>query len=270
MNAIEEHPHDAAEIAALAARLTDAELDQHQLEGAALERACRAAAPLIDHLGQLPQRTRDDVWPDRSCAETETTAFEWLAVHLVGDAEAMELFPRGNRGDYGGEGLWLDTEGQLRTITYEGSWSRWQGEAGFWRTTASVVDPADAAEAWSLDDLLVALETLVERAAKELPARTTAARQRIARLRRALDDGSHDAIEISLVALAEEYGVPLEECLEEHADALVEVYHDCDGWHAAARELPGLRDEDWAPPDDDAAARVRAAAKILPPTEVTS
>ncbi len=181
MNTIEE-PHTTEQAKELAA-LND---EQHQLELATLERACKAAAPLVPHLGTHPQRDERTFWPDSSCSETETTAFKGLAIHLLDDTEAYQKHPRGQRGKYAGSGLWLDSEGQLRLLTYAGIWSRWQGEASSWKATASTVTPADALERWELGELLAALEAVEKRGAELLPGRIDTGVARIAQLRRCL------------------------------------------------------------------------------------
>jgi len=134
----------------------------------ALESFLRVIKPALPGLVGRVYSSERTFWPDSTCPETEHEVFPWRGLRIAGDGPE-DLYPRGNSGNVGGTALFATSDGGLIELTYEGSWSRWQGASQGWKATAEIVEPIDVAS--QLDEI-VAMVSERLRAESERPSHT--------------------------------------------------------------------------------------------------
>lgn len=173
-------------VAASAAELEGA-IDAETTAGAAvLERAIGIARPA---LRAICSRLRSEHYTSGGRNGLHPTEREeWHAggyFCLTDDAGFVpgERSSTGNEGEYTGRDYAVNRDGAIVSVTYGGSWSRWQGSG---TTLTTEIKPRTAAQAvrwYDLGDMLGRLATALQRHADgAAPARAAQARARAAKL----------------------------------------------------------------------------------------
>lgn len=117
---------------------------------------------------------------------TSKTYASWRGVLVAGDDEAEDDDSRQNDGAYEGTGLYLDTEGILREVSWSGHWSRWQGSTRRAEGAERRVTPYSVVQEWQAGTVATIVESLSRALAAQNGTRgkaTKAATERASRFR---------------------------------------------------------------------------------------
>jgi hypothetical protein len=137
---LEQFRHALATVAEIGATVASQEQALAQDEAAVLEQLIANIKPVMRYIDR-PIRAAGSV-AGNQFAHWVYTDMPERGITLAG-AGLEENHDSGdqNRGDYEGNDLVLGRSGTLYYRTFAGSWSRWQGEAESWTTTAN--DPGE-------------------------------------------------------------------------------------------------------------------------------
>jgi len=188
---------DASELDKLA-EVADTVATEHESMGAALQDELAQGVALLDAVvtrikralpalaSRVVQR-ETTTWHGQE-THTEELCFGWRGLLVSGWGSPKRDHPQDNRGCYEGGGVWLASDGRWYLVTYDGTWSRWQGGEGEqWvagadeLTTAQAIERAGSAEV-ILGAIATALQSHVSKRDKAT-ARATRAAERLAALR---------------------------------------------------------------------------------------
>lgn len=174
----------AAEVGAVYDAQQSARAAESEAEAAVLSMALDAARlGLRAVCGRLLLGERT-WWRTSVETESEETFSEWRGAVLLGKDRARDN-PRADSGAVTGWHLVLRDDGHLLRVTYQGTWTKWQGASSGWTSTVEALTPRQAVdEVADLDLILAALVKLLEShgTAKRVEA-TAKAVQRTERLR---------------------------------------------------------------------------------------
>jgi hypothetical protein len=178
------------------AEVADTVATEHESMGAALQDELAQGVALLDAVVTRVKRAlpalasrvvqrETTTWHGQE-THTEERSFGWRGL-LVSGTGAERDHPQDNRGRYEGGGVWLASDGRWYLVTYEGTWSRWQGEGDEWWAGADELTTAQAIErAGSVEVILSAIATALQSHAgkrDKATARAERAAERLAALR---------------------------------------------------------------------------------------
>lgn len=151
------------------------------------------AKPALRAISTRPQTCSD--WREDEYDERRTERASWAGLYLAGEGSRPGPEREGRRGPsghdttdgtYGGTDLFLCADGELRSLSYEGTWSNWQGSYSPWRSTEVWETPETVVgDGWapSVAEIVGALaQALQKEADGKRPERSKAARERAAKL----------------------------------------------------------------------------------------
>lgn len=171
-----------AEIAAQAATVTAdltsareaARKAKHDAIAAILD-ILRPAWELITRRPRIAEGSGND--PLRTYADEGKTLADWRGVRIAGDGPEKDGKRDDTRGSTSGTALYWCDNGTFRTLTYDGHWSRWQGEGSSWTAEVEEHDDLDTAlETWpeiDPEDLAKRIQTKIAKALDEARGRQT-------------------------------------------------------------------------------------------------
>jgi hypothetical protein len=148
-------------------------------EAALLEHIVSLVRPAIGALSSRIVVSSRTTWPDNTGTATKIMRGSVKGVRVLGDGP-KEDHPRANDGAYGGEDLWLLSDGTWSRVRYSGTWSRWQGATITWRGETSSLSPQEVVEKYSVEDIAESLlSSLTKQRDGNLERRTKTMARRI-------------------------------------------------------------------------------------------
>ena len=146
----------ASQVADLATAQQDAADAERRAEVELLDRAIDVVRPALRALASriVVERTVSGIGTDRERSSYRVSEHRGL---LVGGTAEPELdAPRDSRGKYEGSGLYLLADGTWLGVTYEGSWSKYQGEGRHWDGAEVALSTDGVLAHWTDADVVIA------------------------------------------------------------------------------------------------------------------
>lgn len=159
---------------------------QTAAEVALLDRLVEILRPALRAIGTRQIATYRLAYRAQVGQYENTTRTPWRGVWVAGESGAEEDHSDHNDGAYIGRATFLDEDGVWRTLTYQGTWSRWQGSTSAYDTREQTLTTAEVAKR---TDVALIVERLIEAVEKAKGSRAkgmAAARQAAERARAAL------------------------------------------------------------------------------------
>lgn len=160
-------------------------------EASALAAIIAAARPALRSIAQRIVTTEKSWWVGNTHTDSEKTYYEKRGVYLPyspGNKPGPDRRKdrSGTSGSYEGTDLFLLTDGTLLALTYDGSWSDWQGSGSEFTGEAAIISTEDAVRCHDVatpervaDALSRAITSVINGNARE---RTEKMRERAGRL----------------------------------------------------------------------------------------
>lgn len=171
-------------VAAEHRELTTAIDAKHEQAAALLTAVVERIRPALPALASGVWRSYRSWWPTNIYNTDEHDTFKWRGL-LVAGSGPEEDHPQSDQGGYEGGGLWLADDGRWYRVTYDGSWSRWQGADSQWEACADRLTVSQVVLAYDVDEIVTAitaaLDSHVGRRAKATASATETA-ERLAAL----------------------------------------------------------------------------------------
>ena len=161
--------------------------EERTAEAAVLERVIEAIRPGLRALSgrirtAVDRRHHADV--NYHGGTTEEEYDPRCGIRVAGSGPEEDC-PRANAGSYEGCDLYLLSDGSFLELTYEGSWSRWQGSSWGWTSVATILSPREVMDEYALDPIVQTISAAVSKAATSegRAKRSAAAKERAEKLR---------------------------------------------------------------------------------------
>ncbi len=127
-------------------------------EAALLDRLAALVRPAIPAVGDRPVTLAASSDGKDGCNPWSNTArAPWRGISAASDAKpGPTRDKRGddNTGTYGSCDLFLRADGTWCELTYEGTWSNWQGALSSWLATEKVLTSAEVAREYDVDEIV--------------------------------------------------------------------------------------------------------------------
>ena len=126
-------------------------------ETALLDRLVAVVRPTIQSLGTRPVTMHASSGGKNGCHPwTEETRADWRAICATEGKPGPSRDKRGDdtTGTYGSSDLFLRADGTWCTLTYDGTWSLWQGAVSSWEATQKVLTTAEVAREYDVDAII--------------------------------------------------------------------------------------------------------------------
>lgn len=175
------------------ASTADIVADEHDKQEAAIAAEIEQGAALLDAVVTRIRRALPALssrvlvhyrswWISSAQTASKTKHADWRGLLVWGDDEPEMDHPSANRGNFTGEGVWIDSKGNWWMVEYGGIWSRWQGEGDEWEATCTKLSTAEVAQCAGARHVIDAIADAIESHVGTRAKSTQAAQRHAARL----------------------------------------------------------------------------------------
>jgi hypothetical protein len=145
-----------------AARQEQAFSELESAEAALLDATVEAAKPGLRAVSSRIQIGHRQWWPDGSvCTNDEDQYLDGRGLRVEGGGPSEDN-PTANDGAVVGEDLYLLEDGRWLGVTYEGSWTRWQGRSSGWTATTRELTSLEVASEWVAASVIQTISSALE------------------------------------------------------------------------------------------------------------